>query len=310
MIISNLYQEILKEPVVQEGCDELFVVSGYASATFVRRHLEELSNSNLKVNLIIGMPGARNDHEAYLDLHDEFEESFKGYYLDSSPPVHAKAYSWFKSGDPLKGYAGSANYSQPGFLGDKQINQMAPESPQEIKNFYDDLLERSVFMPDANINLSSALRIPKITGSINPGSIKWIERGVAVRISLLDSNGQVPSRSGLNWGQREGREKNQAYLSIKGEARMEGFLPEKGFRFTLVTDDEESMDCVVAQDGRKSVQTTKNNSILGSYFRKRLGLEPGAFVRVEDLERYGRTDFTLVKLDEENFQLDFAPPQT
>ena len=66
------------------------------------------------------------------------------------------------------------------------------------------------------------------------------------------------------------------------------------------------MDCVVAQDGNKSVQTTDDNSILGAYIRSRIGLKSEAFVTVEDLLEYGRTDFTLIKLDEETFKFDMG----
>ena len=51
MIIDNLYNEVLIDPL-KEGVNELFVVSGYASATFCRRHIEELLevNQNFKLN--------------------------------------------------------------------------------------------------------------------------------------------------------------------------------------------------------------------------------------------------------------------
>ena len=41
----------------------------------------------------------------------------------------------------------------------------------------------------------------------------------------------------------------------------EGFLPDKGFTFTMNADDGYVMDCVVATGGRKSVQTTDGNPI-------------------------------------------------
>lgn len=66
------------------------------------------------------------------------------------------------------------------------------------------------------------------------------------------------------------------------------------------------MDCVVAQDGRKSIQTTYGNAILGEYIRKRIGAKSGEFLTVEHLEKYGRTDFTLTKLDNETFHFDLS----
>jgi len=119
---------------------------------------------------------------------------------------------------------------------------------------------------------------------------------------------RVPGRSGLNWGQRPDRNPNQAYLSIRSDARKEGFLPEKTFTFTLITDDNETLDCTVAQEGRKAIHTTNDNSLLGKYFRNRINVELGSLVTKNDLIRYGRTDFLLKKLDDETFFLDFSKP--
>jgi hypothetical protein len=45
---------------------------------------------------------------------------------------------------------------------------------------------------------------------------------------------------------------------------------------------------------------------MGEYFRNRLGLANGALVTLNDLQRYGRTDITFYKIDEESFYLDFS----
>ena len=50
------------------------------------------------------------------------------------------------------------------------------------------------------------------------------------------------------------------------------------FRFTLITDDTKSFDCVVAQEGRKAIETTDDNSLLGKYIRKRIGVDLGKLV--------------------------------
>ena len=72
--------------------------------------------------------------------------------------------------------------------------------------------------------------------NVAPGRIRWDVPNRVVTISFLDIAGRVPTRSGLNWGHRNGRDRNQAYLSIKGTARF-GFLPPRASPFTLHTDD-------------------------------------------------------------------------
>ena len=140
-----------------------------------------------------------------------------------------------------------------------------------------------------------------------PGKIEWIEPNKVLRLSLLSKKtGETHNRDGLNWGQRPGRNPDQAVIPIRGEARREGFLPDRGFTFSLLTDDGYSMDCTVQQDGRKAVSTTKNNSEIGQYFRKRLGIEKGEFVTRQHLENYGRSDVIIKKIDDETFMLDFS----
>ena len=74
----------------------------------------------------------------------------------------------------------------------------------------------------------------------------------------------------------------------------------------MLTDDGTSLDCVVQQQSRKGVSTTYDNSILGKYIRNRIGVREGELIKSNDLIKYGRTDFTLKKIDNENFLFDFS----
>ena len=309
MITEDLYTEVLVKPVI-EGNNELHIVSGYSSATFLRRHLKDvlIINPGLKINLIIGMKNNKNDHSAYLNLINTNPRSFEGHYFSGNGVVHSKVYSWSKDNTPSKGFSGSANYSQSGFFGLQQQNQMVQDSPQDIKDYYHSLLDVSIPIKDYEAEVDEFFDHRQFMGSLLPGSIEWEEPNKSVRISLLSKDGNLPPRSGLNWGQRpeQNRDPNQAYLSIRSDARNEGFLPEKKFSFTLLTDDKSILDCTVQQDGRKAISTTNDNSELGLYFRKRLGVSSGEIVLKEHLMKYGRTDFLLKKLDEETFFLDFS----
>lgn len=317
MFVDHLYDKVLMAPLKakETPSDELFIVSGYASATFVLRHLSEakVANPNMKLHLIIGMEFQRHEHPAYLRLLSKFQNSFFGYYYDGAPSVHAKAYCWYRNGEPSLGFAGSANYSQNGFLPNKQRNQMAEDSPSDIKNFFDSLLPDSTPIdeyepPQINVKLRD------YGEDVEPGKIKWIKEGVSVRISLLKRDGDLSlAGSGLNWGHRKNklkRETNQAYLRIpKATHKVKGFLPPRAYSFTVLTDDNESFDCTIQQQGDKGLSTTNNNSDLGRYFRRRLGVKDGAVVYKQDLLDYGRTDYLLTKLNDEAFYLDFSAPE-
>ena len=319
MLVSDLYQKTLVDPSTES--DHLYIVSGYASAIFARRHLQDLLSQSPKtvVNLIVGMSGQRNDHLSFVQLHKEFKGRFNGFYFDGSPQVHCKVYGWFNGKSSVVGFAGSANYSQYGFFENQQRNQMSFENPELIRGLYDELLPQSLYIPDLILDVPQGHHPEVVTGDVQPGQIVWEIPDVRVRISFLDDKGFLPDTSGLNWGQRlaksttkDGeirwtpREKNQTYLSLKKDSRRDGFLPPRAIRFSLVTDDGESFDCVRAQDGDKAIHTTDNNSILGRYLRKRFGVPEGDLVTKDHLLKYGRTDFTIEKLDEETFLLDLS----
>jgi len=141
--------------------------------------------------------------------------------------------------------------------------------------------------------------------NVPPGRIRWDVPNSVVTISFLDIAGQVPTKSGLNWGHRNGRDRNQAYLSIKGNARF-GFLPHRAVPFTLQTDDGHRFICVVAQDENKAIETQNSNSELGLYIRQRIGVPSGQLIVLNDLVNYGRTDFTIIKNDDGTYTLDLS----
>lgn len=309
MITENLYNQILIQPVY-DGYNELFIVTGYSSATFLRKHLCDTLNINpkIKIKLIIGMNQKRRDHSAYLNLKSNYPKQFDGYYYSGKPEVHAKVYCWRNEQNKSLGYSGSANYSQYGFFCDKQQNQMVNGSSVEIFDFFNSLLEDSIPINKYILKDDEILEHETIKGSLPPGHIEWVVPDTSVRISLLSKDGKLPKKSGLNWGQRPeyNRDPNQAYLSIRSDARKQGFLPEKKYTFTLLTDDNVTMDCTVQQEGRKAISTTNDNSELGVYFRNRLNVTSGAMITEQHLKDYGRSDFLLKKLDEETFFLDFS----
>ena len=316
MLTQNLYETVLINGVAGSG-SELFAVSGYASATFANRHLSAIQDA--KINLIIGMPGRRTDHSAYVSLATRFGDRFNAYYYNGRPNVHSKVYAWYQDGQPVIGYSGSGNYSQPGFFSQYQINQFIEDDPEQIRAFFNQLLVNCTPIEDASFpDLADVFEDVAAGDSVLPGRIEWEVPQRRVRISFLQANGTLPQKSGLNWGIPDGTSRrpfraigdreayDQAYLPVRQDARDEGFLPETAYTFTLVTDDNQSIDCVVAQSGRKAIHSTLDNSEIGRYFRSRLGVGLGEPVTAQHLIQYGRTDYTLSKIDEETFLLDFS----
>ena len=253
------------------------------------------------------MKKARTDHQAYLDMFETSKNKFDCHYYDGNPEVHSKMYAWVKGVSPLIGFSGSANYSQYGFDENRQQNQMLQDDPNDITKYYYHLLKNSVHVQDYRPVIRHIEEYENVQGSLPPGEVKWIKENESARISFLTkATGKIAKQHSLNWGQRTGREPNQACLPINGKARNDDFLPPIGLTFTLLTDDGKSFDCTRQQQGGKAISTTYNNSEIGIYFRNRLNVPPGNFVSTQDLINYGRTDFLLKKLDDETYYLDFS----
>jgi len=321
MIIDNLFEKVLVEPAT-EGADTLYIVSGYASPAIVYRHLH--NTDNIKVELLIGMAtrdGIRlGSHNTFKKLAaQDFPGRFSCKYSTANTPAHLKIYSWYEGINPQKGFAGSANYSQPAFS-NNQLEVMVECDAEPIKNLYDELVSESVDCFDTSVERrinfydertlitrkvyadGKTELVEEITGK----EFQLDQTRESVTLSLLTGAGRIGTRSGLNWGQRPGRNPNQAYIPVPVGVRETGFFPPIGQHFIILTDDDKGLDCVIAQQYGKAIHTYKDNSILGSYFRERMGIPLGKYVEMSDFANYGRSDVIMYKIDSETYYMDFS----
>jgi len=305
-----LYQSVLLAPRTRNA-DELRIVSGYATSAMAERHLQECAG--LKLALIVGMCPRDGititNHRGFRDLVQQHPSIFQcRYSLDI--PVHSKLYVWYSHGQPIEAYIGSANYTQQAFLLNTQEEVLASCDPVEAEQYYNNALTHTVScdvdeLPDQialvrgthshgndNIQIHHAL----------PATI--VHQSIELPL-IVESTGEVHETSGLNWGQREGRNHDQAYIPVPSRIAQTDFFPPRAVRFNVLTDDGERMVMAVAQGGNKALHTPENNSIIGRYFRNRLGIPSGEFVTRAHLDAYGRTTVTFTKFDDENYFMDF-----
>ena len=322
MLNQNLFETVLVDPA-RSGANQLFIVSGYATPGIASTQLDVLQKeigTPIEIHLIVGMTAldgiARAHHEQFKRLQsDKPQGEFQCNYLVVPPQVHSKTYAWCQDGKPVKGFVGSANYTNSGLFRHREA--MSVDDALECFGYYQSLLGASIscLHPDAGqlvtFNDDIARRAREI-GRESP--VTSLRRGLSdrelgaqpVKLSLLERAGIVGGKSDLNWGQRPRREPNQAYIGVPAKIRRYGFFPQSGRHFTIQTDDGKSFDAVIAQQGDKAIETPTNNSELGRYFRKRLGLADGAPVGLEDLKRYGRTDVDFVRIDDDTYYMDFS----
>lgn len=101
---------------------------------------------------------------------------------------------------------------------------------------------------------------------------------------------------------------NESYIYLPFQYWNINFFPNYDWHFAILTDDDEVFFCSRKQVNGKAIHTPHNNSLIGEYFRFRLGIANGDAITMEDLKRYGRTDIDFHKIDEENYYMDFSVP--
>ncbi|MBE7411608.1 MAG: NgoFVII family restriction endonuclease [Leptospiraceae bacterium] len=321
LITTGLFDKVLIEPLNQNA-NKLYVVSGYATAMMAMRHFEfaKKIKKQFSLELIVGMSPndgiEKKNHLAFIDLQSEkYNVDFRCNYTINRPPIHSKVYAWYNNDKPLMGFVGSANYTQNAFSNSMR-EVLTLENPELCMQYYNSLIGETVNCNSENIEehidifekkIAGKKTVEDIIGEVETSLTSNYLNLDKVTLTLLDSRtGEVPTRSGLNWGQREKRNPNQAYINIPADIGRSGFFPDRYETFSITTDDGKELICVRAQDGGKGLHSTLNNSLLGEYFRYRMGLKNGQFITKEDLLRYGRTDVTIYKVDSENYIMDFS----
>ena len=314
MLEGDFYESVLIPPE-NDGCS-LYIVSGYATSAMAARHIKDIVDREFReidIRLIIGMTAkdgiGETNHKGFCSLVEGSGiKSFQCAYVpDGKPPVHTKAYAWFHGENPLCGYIGSANYTQTGFFSN-QKEAMEKSDPREILNYYKTVQETATFCDHQD--MLGLVRDDK--RSLSRPDTDDLESRVAgqntVAYTLLDRSGNLPERSGLNWGQRPdaNREPNQAYIRVPSDIQEAEFFPPRRYYFSMHTDDGQMFICSVRQDKGKAIHSSQNNSLLGEYFRRRLGVPLGEKIEKSHLEKYGRTDITFYKIDDENYMMDFS----
>ena len=324
MYFDNLYNEILIGPLQNSELNKLLIVSGYATSAMSFHHLNDLRQKakNIEIQLIVGMASkdglTSSNHNGFKKLvSEEFPNNFKCSYIMNSPPVHSKVYVWCHNNNPIIAFTGSANYTQTALFLKSQREIMTNCDPDNSVEYFFSLLDETIFCdhPEAEqfitIYRDSIRRKEYQTGITDEAEYEVNDYSglPSITISLLDRSGNLPNRSGLNWGQRPElrREPNQAYIRLTSNIYRTDFFPPVSVHFTLLTDDGKTLVCTRAQQNGKAIHTPHNNSLIGEYFRNRLGVGNGAPVRTEHLKKYGRSDITFYKVDDETYYMDFAP---
>jgi len=318
-------------PYLENGHTDLTIITGYSNPAMVDRHISnirdirDIHSDNINIKLLIGMGVGRRDKNAYLRLEQRFGELFQCYLMPRTQKVHSKLYKFENLNNGIEIFLGSANYSQNGLINASQkelLYKINDSNNNQINTYIADAFLQAI--PIGEIDDSQLIHTPSVgvahddveVDLRNGGFIEIVsENGlIGLRLSLLTRNGSLPQRSGLNWGQRpeQNREPNQAYIRVPAQVQRMDFFPERGTHFIIEDqNNEQSINinqiffAMRAQDNGKAIESTENNSIIGVYFRNKLGVTLGAPVTLQHLLDYGKTYVDFYKIDDETYLMDF-----
>lgn len=321
MILNDIAKTVLFDPLARD-VNELYIVSGYATPTMLSWYIKNLyhkTQTPIKVHLLVGMVPfdgvSVSVHEGFIQLvrSEQPQEIAKleCSYIYDAPAVHSNLFIWAKDGTPVLAFSGSAYFVQSSFVGRHRQEVMNECDPQEALQYYQSLIDRSIYVHHAEVEeyvvIHPTHAVLDMENALIEGFDLMAQDGYQkVTLSLVTRSGEPGKRSGLNWGQRPGRNPNEAYILLPSRIAKSGFFPLEKRHFTAITDDRHQLILRIEQQNDKAITTPARNSDLGEYFRNRLELANGAFVTRADLDRYGRTDVVFLKLDEETYYMDFS----
>jgi hypothetical protein len=322
MLSKELFEKALIAPAIK-GANELWVITGYSSPAIVIKQLDRLEKAGIKVKIkilvgMIGLDGMEiTSHLGFKKLTKIYGDVFSCRYVLKKSITHSKNYLWIKSGKPLLGFTGSANYSINAFSG-KVIESLNGDDPCEIKELFEEIEKNSIDCTDPTVekhfNIFKAdSKKPTDYRDANEELQNLVEKAFdasglkSLKLTLLKSRGApaVHDSGGINWGHRDNRDRDEAYISVP--TQFQGtFFPDLKKRFKVICDDGEELEMVAEGANGKQITTPNGNWKLGRYLRKRLGLKSGVKVKIEDFEKYGRSDVVFYKKTSNLYYLDFS----
>lgn len=322
IIANNLANKVLFEPILND-VNQLFVVSGYATPNMASWFLKNANNfieahrlnKKIELKLIVGMAPfdglSISVHEGFQELCTtdlpKYISEFMCSYIYDNVPIHSKLYIWAKNEIPVVAFMGSANFSQMAF-GSKRNEILVECNAIEAYEYYLKAEEKTIYCTHGEIE-DHIILYPAHPILDNENKLNQTLQGTdieKVALSLLSKTGETGTKSGINWGQRDKRNPNQAYIGLPSKIAKMGFFPLNKQHFTVITDDGHQLILRVEQENNKAITTPLSNAQLGEYLRNRIGVANGAYVTKGDLIRYGRTDIDFYKLDEEQYYMDFS----
>ncbi|VVB53408.1 NgoFVII restriction endonuclease [uncultured archaeon] len=320
---ADAFDELLFE------ADTIRIATGYITADSVAELQRSVElNLKLKVDLIIGMHYfdlfTRKEYQASLNFGKFLsEKSMGGVFLSTAFKYHGKIYSFLKNKEPIGSIVGSNNLSsitEYSRVYETSLLFNDRSKGIELNNFIDNLI--SVSKPIEALRIEVFNEYNKLL--IEHENVETVDPIEVKKIPLTDIRFTIPlkvsashSKSNLNVFFGKGREDKRGLIKPRHWYEIELIVPseitsmngypnlESGNNiFDVITDDGWKFRCKVSGDYNKNLRSEGDLKILGKWLKGRLenagALDVGELVTEETLQKYGRSDFELIKTEIKN----------
>lgn len=326
MFVYKNLEEIIFNRHKNVPADRLIILSGYIGPEPVMR----LKDLPFPVTLVYGMyasEGIREQlHKTLLNIQ-RTQSNTNIFY--SQIPVHSKCYIWLRNNEINNAFVGSANFSVSGLENDykESLAEITTDSYTALTDYYSHILSNARRCDDLNPKFKHVSFVKDTSNRL----VDISDDPYCATIELL-AKGEVPEKSGLNWGIANGHVTlGDAYIPLHTEMILShpGLIPPKqGFATQSVAgakknrqndavefiwDDGTVMQGLLEGNSNinglnypKQMCSSPNKNILGKYLRSRLGVPLNYKITKQDLLKYGRTNIKVTLLGEGIYGLDFS----
>ncbi|MEB8068153.1 restriction endonuclease PLD domain-containing protein [Mammaliicoccus fleurettii] len=321
--IDNLYGNIISENFKS---DKLKTITGYASAPFLKKVIEEIPDLIIEIYIGMSQQGISiNNHKEFCNLMNK-HENLKIYYQIKGKNNHMKLYEFSKK-STRKTIIGSANFTENGFFNNQEIMVEAEFDTNDIFkrqkelsllcttpnidkfiDFYNedsnDVNVEGETQRDNNSSLSNISTIQKEQEYIstfkklktNPNPHYY--RKFKIEIVLNKHQNPTWSEKGINaWINNR-----QPYLQSSQKVFFEKYFPNDEI-FYIYTDDGIKFKCKLG--GKFNSEIHFVNSNIYEYVKRRINLTVNRPISRDDLINYGNTAFNFTRVNETKYLLEF-----
>lgn len=328
---KNLDKTVLEMQHNTTSSNNIVIVSGYVGYQTIKMLCEQCCD--VRITVVYGMYGSERIsqplHQALMEVQRQYSNIT---ILYSTIPVHSKIYTWNCDAKIEKALVGSANFSISGMMNDYKevLSDVEQDTFSTLKEYCDYVLSKAISCNDAEVKFQKVFKASGHSKLVQPLLAKNV-----CRATLLDRNGMVSKKSGLNWGLSNGHvSEGDAYIRITSNyiKLFPSLFPPKKYvgmdnplsngkknrendEVELIWDDGEKMIGLLEGQQTKTINglvypkqlsTSPSKSILGKYLRKRLGVDLNHIITKRDLLRYGRTSIDISLVGEGIYYLDFS----